>query len=390
MLKKVFPVIAVCVFAAQTGIAIISPLLSVYAHDIGDSALWVGLIFGGYSVSRAFVMPLIGRLSDRRGRRVFVAGGMALSAAVSLLYIFADNLTLLFAVRILHGAISGAIVPPARAWIAELSPPGQEARWQGYFNTAFFTGAGAGPLLGGLLHDTFAAFPPLFGHFDPGMAAAFGTMGALNLVGFLLVSLVLRETSERKSRDRPPVSFRNIGRSRLFQGLFVQRFSKEFSVACFIAFMPLYVSTKLDISLTLIGALLAGNLFFSSWLQILTGRLADRFDRRRMVIAGSLVSYAVMATIPFAANLRQLVVLFFIRALGTAISMPGSAGLYVGIGLALGPILSGLVAEFTEIRSVFFFAAGMGFIGLVLFAVLSTREPREPTPEQIIREEETK
>jgi MFS family permease len=173
--------------------------------------------------------------------------------------------------------------------------------------------------------------------------------------------------------------------------------------------MPLYVSTKLDISLTLIGALLAGNLFFSSWLQILTGRLADRFDRRRMVIAGSLVSYAVMATIPFAANLRQLVVLFFIRALGTAISMPGSAGLYVGIGrkqgmgstialmgmatslgLALGPILSGLVAEFTEIRSVFFFAAGMGFIGLVLFAVLSAREPREPTPEQIIREEETK
>jgi MFS transporter, DHA1 family, multidrug resistance protein len=385
MIKRVFPVIAVCVFAAQTGIAIISPIISIYANDLGATALWVGLVYGGYSLSRVFVMPLIGRMTDKHGRRLFVGGGLLLSALISVLYVFADNMPMLFAVRLLHGAVSGAIVPPARAWIAELSPPGHEGRWQGYFNTAFFSGAGAGPLIGGLLSDYFS------------MDVAFMAMGGLNLLGFLLVTTFLRESSERKIKDRPRVSFRAIGRSRLFQGLFVQRMSKELSIACFIAFMPLYVSTKLDLSLTLIGALLAGNLFISSWLQILTGRVADRFDRRKMVIFGSFTSFTMMLLIPFAANLWQLIGLFFIRALGTSISMPGSAALYVGIGkkqgmgstialmgmatsigLAVGPLLSGVVAEFTEIRSVFFLAAGLGFLGTTTFAILSSMEPKEP------------
>ncbi len=104
-----------------------------------------------------------------------------------------------------------------------------------------------------------------------------------------------------------------------------------------------------------------------------------------------------MALIPFAANLWQLIALFFIRALGTSISMPGSAALYVGIGkkqgmgstialmgmatsigLAAGPVLSGVVAQFTEIRAVFFFAAGLGFLGTTTFAILSSLEPSEP------------
>ncbi len=378
MIKKIFPIVAISVFAAQLGVGILAPIMSVYADDLGASGIWVGLVFGGYALSRIVVMPVIGRKSDRYGRKVFLTSGLLLAAVVSTLYIFSDSVGTLLAVRVLHGAVSGAIIPPARAWVAEMSPAGEEGRWQGYFNTAFFTGAGAGPLIGGVLSDLFS------------IDIAFGAMGALNLCAFLLISVFLKENTELKAKDRPKPSFRKIGQSRLFQALFVQRISKELSIACFIAFMPLYIHRQMDISLTVIGALIAGNLFLGAWLQLLTGRFADRFDQRKMVIIGSITSFAMVLMIPFTANIWQLLGLFIIRALGTAVSMPSSAALYVGvgkrlgmgstialmgtatsIGMAAGPILSGVLAEFTGIQSVFFFAAGAGFIGTTLFTILS-------------------
>jgi MFS family permease len=205
-----------------------------------------------------------------------------------------------------------------------------------------------------------------------------------------MVSVFLKEKTELKAKDRPKPSFRKIGQSRLFQAMFIQRISKELSIACFIAFMPLYIHRQMDISLSVIGALIAGNLFLGSWLQLITGRFADRFDQRKMVIIGSITSFTMVLMIPFAASIWHLLILFIIRALGTAISMPGSAALYVGvgkrlgmgstialmgtatsIGMAAGPILSGILAEFTNLQAVFFFAAGAGFIGTALFTILS-------------------
>jgi len=384
MIKKVFPIIAVSVFAAQIGVGIISPIISVYAHDLGATGLWVGLVFGGYHVSRVLVTPLIGRWSDRRGRRLVVGSGLFLAASISLLYIFAESMPMLVTVRIFHGLVSGMVLPPARAWIAEISPAGEEGRWQGYFNTALFSGLGVGPLLGGVLSDYL------------NIDAAFAAMGLLNLLAFVLVASLLREGSERKASNRPTPSFRAIGKSRLFQALFIQRLVKESSVMSFMAFMPLYLNKFLDISLTLVGVLIAANLFLGSWLQIYTGRVADRFDRRSLVIIGAITSFSAVLMIPFAANLWQLIVLFIFRALGSSLTMPGNAALSVsigkrlgmgstiglmavaiGIGAALGPILGGLVAEFMGIRSVFFFAAGIGYIGITLFALLSRNETKE-------------
>ncbi len=162
MLKRVFPVIAVAVFTTMLGMGILNPIMALYAQqDLGAVGIWIGLIGGGYHVSRAVLMPLIGRWSDRKGRKIFLGVGLFLYAGISLLYIFADNLPWLFAARLLHGAVSGMIIPVARAWVADISPRGQESRWQGYFNTAFFTGSATGPFLRGGLADIWYNHPPL-------------------------------------------------------------------------------------------------------------------------------------------------------------------------------------------------------------------------------------
>lgn len=388
MIKKVFPVVALAVFSSMLGVGILHPILPIYAADLGATGVWIGIISGSYAVSRAVLMPLIGRWSDRRGRRVFLGAGLLLYTGVSLLYIFSDDLVSLLVIRLIHGAVSGMIIPVARAWTGDISPTGEEGRWQGYFNTALFSGSAAGPLLGGTLADVFD------------IDAAFAAMGIINFLSFLAVSIFLREAAGRKPADRPRPSFRRLGRSPLFQALFIQRATLEVGMATFIVFLPLFAYQELGLSRFYIGALLGVALLLTAWLQLLTGWLADKFDRRKLLIIGTFISFTVIALIPSAGSLVALVAIITIRSLGASLSMPGGAALSISlghkfgmgstiallalstsVGMGLGPILAGLVYDYLGgLDSVFYFAAGVGFTGIIFFTWLGHKE--EPASEK--------
>ncbi len=68
MIQKVFPVVALITFTAMLGGGIIAPLLPRYATGMGATPLMLGVIVASYSVSKAVLMPFIGRYSDRLGR----------------------------------------------------------------------------------------------------------------------------------------------------------------------------------------------------------------------------------------------------------------------------------------------------------------------------------
>ena len=116
MIKKTFPFLAISVFSTMLGLGIIAPLLPLYADSLGATGLWIGVIFGGFSVSRAVFTPLFGRLSDSRGRKNFLGTGLFIYSVLSLGYIFSGSVFELFGVRLIHGAVSGMIIPIARAW----------------------------------------------------------------------------------------------------------------------------------------------------------------------------------------------------------------------------------------------------------------------------------
>ncbi|MFH0941407.1 MAG: MFS transporter [Chloroflexota bacterium] len=382
MVKKVFPVIGLAVFSTMLGVGILTPILPIYASDLGATGVWIGIIAGSYSVSRALVMPLVGRWSDRKGRKVFLGVGLLIYAVVSLLYIVSDSLLSLLIVRLIQGAVSGMIIPVARAWIGDISPEGEEGRWQGYFNTAFFSGSAAGPFLGGTLADLF------------NIDYAFAAMGVMNLISFLAVTIFLRDIIERKPADRPRPSFRALSRSPLFKALFIQRSTLEIGMAIYIVFLPLWAYQELALSRLYIGALVGGALLVSSWLQLLTGQLADKFDRRKLVVMGTIFNFAMVAAVPLAGSLVALVVLIILRSLGGAISMPGHAALSVtlgrrfgmgstiailslatSVGMAVGPILAGFIHDYLGgIEATFYFGAGIGIIGVAFFGWLGYRE----------------
>ena len=69
MLSRPFVALFVSVFVATMGISMVSPLLPVYAKDLGASGVWLGLTFSIFAVVQAVVGPFAGRLSDRYGTR---------------------------------------------------------------------------------------------------------------------------------------------------------------------------------------------------------------------------------------------------------------------------------------------------------------------------------
>ncbi len=375
MLKKVFPILAVSIFSAMLGVGLVSPILPLYAQDLGATGTQLGIIFAAYGISNSVLTPIMGRLSDRRGRKLFLCIGLASYAIISLGYVWTTNVPQLTLVRLLMGVAGAMIIPIALAYIGDLSPEGEEGKWMGYANAAFFSGFGIGPLLGGALAERF------------GMNASFYTMGGLCLLAFLVAVLFLPESRQRKIGEKGRLSFKDMSRSPMVRGLFSFRLVQAVARGGLMTFLPIFAATYIGLGPALIGILLTVNFLPMIALLALGGRLADKFNRKTLIILGNLMYLISVALIPLAHTFWQQIWLCLPRAIGGAISMPAATALTVeegrkfgmgstmsilmmamGIGMAIGPTLSGVIADSVDVNAVFYFGGAVGLIGTGLFA----------------------
>lgn len=147
--KRIYNVLFISVFATMLGLGIVSPLLPIYAENLGATGIWLGIIFSAFALSRSVFMPVIGRISDRQGRKWIILIGMFAYAVTSLTYLIADSVYSLTVVRLIHGIASAMVVPIAMAYIADLSEKGKEGSRMGNFSISMFLGMGWGRCLEG-------------------------------------------------------------------------------------------------------------------------------------------------------------------------------------------------------------------------------------------------
>ena len=200
MIKKVFPILALSMFSAMLGIGIIVPFLPLYASELGATGVELGLVFAAYGIVNTIVTPFMGRLSDRRGRKVFLCGGLLFYSLLSLGYVFAASALHLIFIRLAQGVAGAMVFPIVMAYVGDISPEGEEGKWMGYSNAAFFGGFGFGPLMGGVLTEHL------------GMNFAFITMAGLNLLAFFIAVFFLPEISRKKLAAQPYLSFKYKGK----------------------------------------------------------------------------------------------------------------------------------------------------------------------------------
>jgi DHA1 family multidrug resistance protein-like MFS transporter len=379
-INKIFPILGLSIFSSMVGI--IAPLLPIYARNLGATGVWVGVIFAGYAISRTVVLPFVGRLSDRRGRKLVISVGLFVFILTSFAYVLADSVVTLLVIRLLQGVAAGFVQPIAQAYIGDIAPEGEEGKWMGFFNATFLFGWGCGPLMGGILTDYF------------GMDSAFYVMGCLNVVAFLGVAIFLPEVA-RKQRETVPVSsFKGIASSNLSRGLFSFQVGDAAHRGIVQTFVPVFGGLTIGLSSSLIGTILSVLVMGAGVIQVFTGRLADRFNKRRVVIIGSIGIILSMVVIPQAVSFWTLMVFLAIAIIGDATAVPSASALVIaegrkfgmgmsmamfniglGVGMSVGPILAGLAADLWGVESAFYFMAALMVVSTIAFGGFTRREP---------------
>ncbi len=380
MHRRVYIALFTAVFASTMGIGFIGPLLPLYARDLGAAGLSLGLIFSGFSVARFIFMPIIGRLSDRFGRKPFIIVGLALFAAFSLAYLRVSSLWGLIAVRTLHGAASGMVVPVAQAYIGDISPKGREGRTMGTFMVSLFTAFGIGPLLGGPLADRF------------GLSAPFYAMGLLTGVALVLALLFLPELGLHRERWHKRARIGDVLRDPLVMAAILFRSIISFGRGLVIPFLP-FVAESRGASLSVIGVLLATNILLAGFMQIPFGRLADRASKPLLMGLGIAASAVVIFAIPYCTTIRSLFILQTATGVALALGLPAALAVAarcgdrfngmgtvmslfnagMSVGLIIAPLLGGLVAERIGLDAVFTGGGIVVLAGLGGFVILINR-----------------
>ena len=163
MKRSPLVVIFTTVFIDLVGFGIVIPVLPFYAEGTRFNATprTVGLLFASYSVMQLIFSPILGRLSDKHGRRPVLLISI-IGTGIGFLFLgFATTLWMLFVGRILDG-ITGGNISTAQAYIADVTTKEDRAKGLGLIGAAFGLGFVLGPAIGGILSRWGVAVPFFF------------------------------------------------------------------------------------------------------------------------------------------------------------------------------------------------------------------------------------
>lgn len=282
MNKRLFSIILV-VFIDLLGFSLILPLLPYYAETFKANQTTTGILIASYAVMQLIGAPILGRLSDRFGRRPILLVSVFGTFLGFLLLGFANALWMLFVSRIIDG-LTGGNLSVAQAYISDVTDEKSRSKGLGMIGAAFGLGFIIGPVTGGLLSQ--------WGYAVPAFAAA--TISFINLIliyAWLPESLTAEKRSQMTEK-RPAITLKAllVAFQRPFTGsILITRFFFGLAFAIFQTIFSLYALAKFNLTARDTGFVLTYVGVLSVIVQgFLVGRLTSRF-REDVLITVSVV-----------------------------------------------------------------------------------------------------
>ncbi len=374
-----FRVLLLSVFMAMVGLGIISPIMPNYASDLGASGIYIGLIYSSFSLSRAVLQTPIGRLADTFSKKKIIVAGLIVYAVISVVYTYVTTPEMLILVRVFHGVGSSMMMPVAMAYAMNLTPKGEEGKYMGYLNTALFSGFGAGPFIGGYIYENYST------------RMVFNTMSVLVTISLVLTILLVPDEESLGMKPRQsPVPIREILANKTLSSILIYRAVNALGRGTIMSFLPLYVVQILGLSSTYIGIILSTGIFLNAFLQTPMGILADRVNRKMLLIGGGLLASVGYFYMVQTGTIAEIFVARMIVSMGSALSLPAvtaiiakegrklGSGSTVGvfntamsIGQMIGPVFSGFLLDTYGMGSVFYFSGFISVLSVISFWVTS-------------------
>ena len=366
------------------------PILPFYAREYGASGTVLGLILASYAAAQFVCAPLLGRLSDRIGRRPVMLLTIA-GTGLSLLFLgLATSLPQVLLARVLAGGFA-ANISVASAYITDVTAEDERTRWMGMLGASFGVGFVLGPAIGGGLVTFGIGVPMLFAAGLAGLNLLFAATRLVEPPGHAH----LVAARDRRAVLRQPMVFR----------LCVGNFGFAMGVTQLETVFAYLMIDRFDYGAMEVAFILVAMAVVMGGIQGGAMRsLAARYPERSMVAAGTLLLAIAFALIPLAGSVPILLVPLLIASVGRAIAQPSLVSLVSmaaspdergavmgvfqsGASLAriIGPLLAG--ALYDRALAAPFVLASLVFLAVSLLArVLPAREPSRPSDDAVSSE----
>ena len=302
------------------GFGIVAPILPLYAERFGASGLTIGLLFASFSLAQFVFAPILGRLSDRIGRKPVILLSLFGTAIGSFVTAAAGSLFLVFVGRIIDGA-SGASVSVAQGAVADVAAPADRARLLGMLGAAFGVGFVVGPAVGSLAALGGAHVP-------------FYVAGSIALVNALVAIVRLPETHTTRGRASldPPAgaAVPAIRRATVLLRLAVIGFLVTSAFSGFEATFALFADRRFGLTEASVAVVFVGvGLVLVAVQGGLVGRLSHRLGVIRTVQSAIVLNIAGMVLLALATTWFVLVSALACLTVGQGLAVPSITALVV-------------------------------------------------------------
>jgi MFS transporter, DHA1 family, multidrug resistance protein len=358
-----------------------SPLLPLFARELGAGPAAIGLVVGASTVTGILVKMPAGALSDVLGRRPLLLVAAFVFALMPFTYLGVSTLAALMMLRVVHGSATAVFGPVASATVSDLAPVPRRGAWLGTYATAQGAGQAIGPVLAGYL---IAA-----GRFDLAFVAA-GVVGLATplIVGAWSPPVRARDTAVRWPAFR--AGLLEVLRHRLVLVTSVAHAAQFVLNGALSAFLPLYAHDVIGLTTAQLGWLFGAQTVTTLAVRPLIGALSDRVGRRGVIVAGLMVCSSAVWALSVAGHPWTLATAVVTYAAGVATTTAATSafitdvsrrarygtahgvfGTIYDIGDAAGPIGAGFLVAAVGFAPMFRTLAVVGLVMAVVFAVTS-------------------
>ena len=341
------------------GISLVIPVMPFLKTQLHLTATDMGIMSSLFAFAQFVASPLIGRLSDKIGRKPVLTTGLFLFMVSEVLFALTNQLWVFNVSRVIGGLSAAMVVPTAMALAADITTKRQRARVIGWLSAAFSGGLILGPGIGGILAGISYKTP-------------FWAAGALGLISaIVLISLLPSDAETRAAADTSEAATQPTAHpmSRAFWTvpiiiLFTMILVSSFGLQGFESIYSIYVNEVFHFSLSNIALVLTLNGLISLFLQVaMFDTLVSKWGERRVIrvcffLGAVCVIWITQAHTKLEVMIATLIVFSAFDLLRPAITTlltkasESNQGLINGLNMSLtsvgnivGPIMSGMLLD---------------------------------------------